>query len=214
MSACGADGYDRDAVLAVYDGMAEDYAVRFGSELREPSPETRFLDEALTELPSGPVLDAGCGPGQVCGYLISHGRAAIGIDLAPGMLAAAAKLVPRAALIAADLSALPLRPASCAGVVCSYSLHHLPAARLDSALSGLADVLKPGAVLVVFTHGGEGEEWLDREEGRVVLGRHGADDLADRLRACGLVPEHVSTRPPREGEYPAEKVKVSARRPA
>jgi SAM-dependent methyltransferase len=214
MPASADDGYDRDAVLAIYDGMAEDYAVRFGSELREPSPETRFLDEALTALPSGPVLDAGCGPAQVCGYLTSRGRAAIGIDLTPGMLAAAAKLVPQAALIAADLLALPVRPASCAGVVCSYSLHHLPAARLDVALAGLSEVLKPGAVLVVFTHGGEGEDWLDRDEGRVVVSRHGADELATRLRAYGLVPEHVSVRPPREGEYPADKVKISARRPS
>lgn len=208
------DGYDADAVLAIYDGMAQEYAVKFGGELREPSPETRFLDEALTGLPSGPVLDVGCGPGQVCGYLTSRGHAAIGVDMAPGMLAAAAKLVPQAALIAADLLALPLRPASCAGVVCSYSLHHLPAERLDSALAGLSDVLKPGAVLVVFTHGGEGEEWLDRDEGRVVVGYHGTEDLAARLRACSLIPEHASVRPPEPGEHPADKVKISARRPA
>ncbi|HEX9063521.1 MAG TPA: hypothetical protein VF843_00340 [Streptosporangiaceae bacterium] len=35
-----ADGYDQSAVLAIYDGMAEDYAVRFGTELRTPTPET------------------------------------------------------------------------------------------------------------------------------------------------------------------------------
>ena len=207
------DGYDRDAVLAVYDGMAADYAVRFGAELREASPETRFLDDALTGLPTGPVLDAGCGPGQVCAYLTARGRAAIGADLAPGMLAAAARLVPQARLIAADLLALPLAPASCAGVVCSYSLHHLTAARLDVALAGFTAVLKPGAVLVIFTHGGVGEEWLDRAQGRVVVGRHGPDELAARLRGCGLVPEHISTRPPNPGEYPADKVKISARRP-
>ncbi len=206
------DGYDREAVLRVYDGMAADYAVKYGAELREPDSDTEFLDAALAELPAGPVLDVGCGPAQVSRYLLEHGRAAIGIDLAPGMLAAAARLVPSARLVAADLLALPLRPASCAGAVASYSLHHLPRGRLGAALAGLREALRPGGVLVVITHGGDGEEWLDRVEGKVVLSRYSPAGLASLLGASGLVPELVSTRPPRPGEYPAEKVRISARR--
>jgi SAM-dependent methyltransferase len=206
------DGYDRGAVLRVYDGMAADYAVRFGTELQEPGPDTEFLDAALADLPAGPVLDVGCGPAQVSRYLLDHGRAAIGIDLAPGMLAAAARLVPAARLVAADLLALPLRPASCSGAVASYSLHHLPRGRLGAALAGLRDALRPGGVLVVITHGGDGEEWLDQPEGRVVLSRYSPAELAARLGDSGLTPELVSTRPPRPGEYPADKVRISARR--
>ena len=208
----GDDGYDREAVLRVYDGMAADYAVRYGAELQEPDSDTEFLDAALAGLPAGPVLDVGCGPGQVSRYLLNHGRTAIGIDLAPGMLAAAARQVPSARLIAADLLALPLRPASCAGAVASYSLHHLPRGRLGAALAGLRDALRPGGVLVVITHGGDGEEWLDRSEGRVVLSRYSPAELAGRLGDSGLVPEVISTRPARPGEYPAEKVRISARR--
>ncbi len=206
------DGYDPHAVRGVYDAMAADYAQRYGAELREPDSDTAFLDDALTDLPDGPVLDLGCGPAQVSGYLADRGRTAIGIDMAPGMLAAAARLVPGARLLAADLLALPLRPASCAGAVASYSLHHLPQARLGAALAGLRDVLKPGGVLIVITHGGSGEEWLDRPEGRVVLSRYSPAELAGRLRDCGLVPEVTSMRPPRTGEYPADKIRISARR--
>ncbi|HXL18966.1 MAG TPA: class I SAM-dependent methyltransferase, partial [Streptosporangiaceae bacterium] len=130
------DGYDMQAIRRVYEGMAEDYAVRFGDELREPDSDTEFLDAALIDLPDGPVLDVGCGPAQVSRFLARRGRTAIGIDLAPGMLAAAARLVPQAKLIAADLPTLPLRPASYAGAVASYSLHHLPRGRLSGALKG------------------------------------------------------------------------------
>jgi SAM-dependent methyltransferase len=199
-------------VLRVYDAMAADYAVKYGAELREPDSDTGFLDAALTDLPAGPVLDVGCGPAQVSRYLLEHGRAAIGIDLAPGMLAAAVRLVPSARLVAADLLALPLRAASCAGAVASYSLHHLPRGRLATALAGLREALRPGGVLVVITHGGDSEEWLDLPEGRVVLSRYSPAGLAGLLGASGLVPELVSTRPPRPGEYPADKVRISARR--
>ncbi len=206
------DGYDMQAVRRVYEGMADDYAVRFGAELREPDSDTEFLDAALADLPDGPVLDVGCGPAQVSGFLIGRGRSAIGIDLAPGMLAAAARLVPRAKLIAADLLALPLRPASFAGAVASYSLHHLPRGRLNAALEGLRDVLKPGGVLVVITHAGGGEEWLDLAGGRVALSTYSPGELAGRLSDCGLVPELTRTRPPRPGEYQADKIRISARR--
>jgi SAM-dependent methyltransferase len=205
------DGYDPLAVRGIYDGMAADYAARHGAELSEPDSDTAFLDAALTGLPDGPVLDVGCGPAQVSGYVIARGRAAIGIDLAPGMLAAAARLVPGARLIAADLLAPPLRRASCAAAVACYSLHHLPRARLGAALAGICLLLKPGGVLIVITHGGRGEEWLDRPSGRVVVSTYSPAELAALLSGCGLVPEITTTRPARPGEYPAEKIQISAR---
>jgi SAM-dependent methyltransferase len=206
------DGYDVEAVRRIYEGMASDYAVRFGAELREPDPDTEFLDAALADLPDGPVLDVGCGPAQVSGYLIARGRIAVGLDIAQGMLAEAGRLVPEAGLVAADLLALPLRAATCAGAVASYSLHHLPRARLGDALADLARVLKPRGVLVVITHGGGGEEWLDRPEGRVVLSTYSPGELAAMMSERGLVPELTRIRPPREGEWPADKIRISARR--
>jgi SAM-dependent methyltransferase len=204
--------YDPRAVRDLYHGMAAEYEVRFGAELREQDSDTEFLDAALAGLPDGAVLDVGCGPAQVSGYLLRRGRTAVGIDMAPGMLAAAARLVPDAGLIAADLLALPLRPASCAGAVASYSLHHLPRALIGAALTGLREVLKPGGVLIVITHGGDGEQWLDRPEGRIVVTRYAPRELGRLLRESGLIPEVTSMRPPREGEYPADKIRISARR--
>lgn len=206
------DEYDVRAIRRIYQDMAADYAVKFGSELREPDTDTEFLDAALADLPDGPVLDVGCGPAQVSGYLIAQGRTAVGLDIAPGMLAEAARMVPGAGLVSADLLLLPLRAASCAGAVASYSLHHLPRGRLGGALAGLARVLKPGGVLVVITHGGGGEEWLDRPEGRVVLSTYAPEELAAMLTDCGLVPELTWIRPPRECEWPADKIRISARR--
>jgi SAM-dependent methyltransferase len=203
------------AVKRVYDGMAAEYAVRFGSELADADqsdPDIEFLDAAVHGFPDGCVVDVGCGPAQVSRYLIERGRTVIGLDFATAMLAEAARLVPQAGLVAADLLALPLRPASCAAAVASYSLHHLPKALLGTALAGLREVLAPGGVLVIITHGGSGEELLDRPEGQLVLSRYAPDELAGRLQAAGFAPELLRTRPPRPGEYPAEKIRITARR--
>lgn len=202
-------------VQRVYGGMAADYAVKFGSELADADqsdPDMEFLEAAVRSFPDGYVIDVGCGPAQVSRFLIERGRTVIGLDFATAMLAEAAGLVPQAGLVAADLLALPLRRASCAAAVASYSLHHLPKALLGNALAGLREVLSPGGVLVIITHGGSGEELLDRPEGQLVLSRYAPDELAGRLRSADLEPELLMTRPPRPGEYPAEKVRISARR--
>ncbi len=128
------------------------------------------------------------------------------------MLSVAARLAPHARLIAADVLELPFRPASCAAAVASYSLHHLPRQRLSDALSALRQVLRPGGVLAIITHGGgSSQEWLDRPAGRITLSRYQPDELAGLLAGCGLRPELTSTRPPRDGEFPAEKLRISAR---
>jgi SAM-dependent methyltransferase len=209
------DGYEPAAVRWVYDDLAAGYAVRFGAELADADPgdpDLEFLAAATDGFPDGPVLDLGCGPAQISRYLIGQGRVAVGVDFAPAMLATAAVLVPRAHLICADLLELPFRSASYAAVIASYSLHHLPKARLATALDGLRTVVKPQGVLVVITHGGSGEERLDRPGGEIVLSRYDPDDLADRLSAAGFAPELIRVRPPRPGEYPAEKIRISARR--
>jgi SAM-dependent methyltransferase len=207
--------YDPLTVKRLYDGMAADYAVSFGSELADAEPgdpDIEFLTAAAGGFPSGPVLDLGCGPAQVSRFLIERGRSVVGIDFAIGMLTEAAKLAPEARLVAADLLALPLRAGCCAAAVASYSLHHLPKAQLGAALAGIGTVLAPGGVLVVITHGAAGTERLDRPEGQVLVSHYAADELAERLRAAGFTPELIQTRPPRPGEYPAEKIRISARR--
>src|SRR5215472_3613455 len=99
------DSYRPLSVQRVYDGMAADYATKFGSELADADqsdPDIEFLDAAVRGFPDGCVIDLGCGPAQVSRYLIERGRTVIGLDFATAMLAEAAKLVPQAGLVAAD----------------------------------------------------------------------------------------------------------------
>ncbi|GAB95199.1 SAM-dependent methyltransferase [Kineosphaera limosa] len=68
--------------------------------------EARLIDAML---PRGSrVLDAGCGPGRVGGYLQRVGHAVVGVDVDPELIAAARQDHPGATWIAANLADLDL----------------------------------------------------------------------------------------------------------
>ena len=68
--------------------------------------EARLVDAML---PRGSrVLDAGCGPGRVGGYLARAGHEVVGVDLDPVLLAAAEHDHPGTTWLLADLSELDL----------------------------------------------------------------------------------------------------------
>ncbi|MCB2187043.1 MAG: class I SAM-dependent methyltransferase [Deltaproteobacteria bacterium] len=98
----------------------------------------------------GVVLEIGCGRGEGAFQLIPRLRPAhyLALDLDPAMLARArrrlarAGLLPRASLLLADSTRLPLPPASVDLVFGFGFLHHVP--RWQAALAEVARVLRPG----------------------------------------------------------------------
>ena len=133
-----------------YDRVAERYAAEIGGELAH-KPFDRGLLDAMAELAGGgPLADVGCGPGHVAGYLAARGARTVGLDLSPGMCAVArAAGVPAAA---ADMTALPLRAGSLAGLVCMYAVIHLDASARAVAYQEFARVLRVGGRALVAFH--------------------------------------------------------------
>lgn len=153
-----ADGGEaRDArVRASYDAIAESYAAEFAVELHSLPFETWLLDRVADHAGAGPVVDAGCGPGHVTAHLADAGADAVGIDLAPGMVAEARRRFPDGSYEVGDLRRLA-RPATSAGwaaVLAWYSLIHLAASELPAAVASLARPLIPGGWLVLALHAG------------------------------------------------------------
>ena len=161
--------FDPGVVGRTYDTVAEEYATAFGDDLQQLEFDRLFLDEFAGRLPRrGPVLDIGCGPGQVAGYLADREVVTIGIDLAPRMLQVARRRHPDIALVAADMRRLPIRAESCAGLVAFYSLPFLARRELPGAIGELRRLLPPGGVLGLATHLGQGEisgssEWFGHQ---------------------------------------------------
>lgn len=100
-------------------------------------------------LARGRALDVAAGAGENAAILALGGWRVIASDLSDGALARARararELRADVALVQADATLLPFRPASFDTVVCTYFLDRASARRLP-------DLLKPGGTLFFMTH--------------------------------------------------------------
>ncbi|WP_433623932.1 class I SAM-dependent methyltransferase [Nocardia sp. CA-120079] len=134
-----------------YDLVAERYADELGDELRG-KPLDRGILAVFAELTNGGVVaDIGCGPGHVAAYLAGRGVRTIGMDLSPAMCAVARRTASMA-VGAADMTALPVRAESLAGVVCLYAVIHLDGRQRAAAYAEFARVLRPGGYALIAFH--------------------------------------------------------------
>lgn len=93
-------------------------------------------------LPSGRVLDLGCGIGH--SHELLAPRETVGVDLDPGALVGQQRETH-----VADMRALPLPDASFAGVLSVQSLEHVPDP--ERVLTEVVRVLEPGGMAVFVT---------------------------------------------------------------
>jgi SAM-dependent methyltransferase len=94
------------------------------------------------------VLDAGCGNGLYLNGLRERQVTAVGCDLSPGMLRAAA----HPAVLNADIAALPLRDGAVDVALAIHMLYHVP--DRETALRELRRVTVPGGLCLAVTNGG------------------------------------------------------------
>ena len=121
------------------DRTAPTYDERFGDLQR-----TKFQRAlARAPLPEGPLLDAGCGTGQLAAHAERAGWT--GVDLSAAMLRRAAERGVRC--VQADLDRLPFRSGAFAGAVAFTSMVDRRSAA--PALAEMARVVRPGGLVLV-----------------------------------------------------------------
>lgn len=138
-----------------YDAAADDYAEWIQGELAT-KPWDRAVLTTFAELVKGPVADVGCGTGRITAFLNDLGVAAHGIDLSPGMIAAARRTYPTLRFTEGSMTALDIEDGTLGGVVAWYSTIHIPDPELPSVLTEFHRVLTPGGHLqLAFQTGDE-----------------------------------------------------------
>jgi SAM-dependent methyltransferase len=198
-----------------YDAVASDYEGAFADDLDRLPVDRAALDAVVDRLSGrGPVLDVGCGPGQVGAYLAARGLQVVGVDLAPAMLGVASRRAPERGFVAADMQSLPIGTGSCAGVVAFYCVQHVRRDAIGALFGEFRRALAPGGIVVLATHLGEGEVYsgsLLGHEFEPVGGTLYADgELQQELTAQSFVVERAAYRDPLPHEHQTNRIYLVA----
>ncbi|WP_445442994.1 class I SAM-dependent DNA methyltransferase [Clavibacter sp. km1a] len=191
----GASGATSSSTVRdAYDARAAEYAERLGS-MSAVHPADRALVTDWADGITGPVLDAGCGPGHWTAFLAGRGLDVRGLDLVPAFVAHARRAHPGVPFSVGGMDALDAPTGALGGVLAWYSLiHHAPAS-IGEPLGELARAIRPGGHLLVGAFAGSETEAFDHAVTRAW--RWSVGDLSAALASSGfdVVETHLRTGP-------------------
>lgn len=184
----------RAAVRAMFDAIAPRYdlvnrLMTFGLDLRWRRRTVRLLGLA----PGSRVGDLACGTGDLARLCGDAGFPVVGLDLSPGMLAAART---RAPLVLADGASLPLAGGSLDGLVSGFALRNF--ADLGRVLAEVARVVRPWGRIALLEVDTPRSPLL--AAGHAAWFRHAVPRIGAALSDAGAyryLPRSVAYLPPR-----------------
>jgi ubiquinone/menaquinone biosynthesis C-methylase UbiE len=173
---------DREEVRRAWEELSETYA----RQRDATGSDAALVETFASDLgPDATVLDVGCGDGART--LSNLPAGSIGLDIARRGLELAAETVPGAALLQADMTALPLVDDSVDGVTAYHAVFHVPRAEHPAVYREFARVLRPGGRLLMTLPSGRfdtvREGWMG---GRMRFSAPGPERTRDQLRAAGF----------------------------
>jgi ubiquinone/menaquinone biosynthesis C-methylase UbiE len=181
-----------EQVRDAYSSVAELYIELFGTSRQVAVDDLAFTRRHLSFQP-GTVLDVGCGPGHITGYLRSLGVDAMGIDMVPEFIAHAQAAHPTGQYRLGSMTSLDVEDDAIAGILAWYSLIHLPPEDLDGVLTEFRRVMTPAGTLVIGFFDGDEVAAFDHKV--VTAYRWPVDELSGRLARAGFTEVERQQRP-------------------
>jgi SAM-dependent methyltransferase len=181
-----------EQVRQAYASVADLYIGLFGTSQQVHADDLAFIGRHLSSRP-GTVLDLGCGPGHITGYLRSMGVDATGIDLVPEFIAHAKAAHPSGKYQLGSMEDLDVANQSIAGILAWYSLIHLPPQDLDGVLAEFRRAMAPAGTLVVGFF--DGDEIAAFDHKVVTAYRWPVAKLSERLTRAGFTEVERWQRP-------------------
>lgn len=135
-------------VSEAYAARASEYAEVLGSMDATAAADRVTVSEWARGL-TGPVADAGCGPGHWTEFLRRHGCSVSGFDPVPEFVSIARRAFPAAEFRLGDIQDLVEAPSRYGGILAWYCLIHLKPDVVPSALVALHSALRPGGSLLL-----------------------------------------------------------------
>lgn len=181
-----------EQVRDAYACVADLYIGLFGTSQQVHADDLALIGRHLSIQP-GNVLDLGCGPGHITGYLRSLGVDAMGIDMVPEFIAHAKAAHPTGKYQLGSMTCLDVENDSIAGILAWYSLIHIPPQDLDGVLAEFRRVMAPAGTLVVGFF--EGDEVAAFDHKVVTAYRWPVDEFSERLTRAGFTEVERQHRP-------------------
>jgi len=185
-----------EQVRDAYASVADLYIELFGTSQQVHADDLAFIGRHLSVQP-GIVLDLGCGPGHITGYLRSLGGDARGIDMVPEFIAHAQAAHPGGRYQLGSIQNLDVADHSIAGILAWYSLIHLPPQDLDGVLAEFRRAMAPAGTVVLGLFDGDEVAAFDHKV--VTAYRWPVDEFSERLTRAGFT-EVERLQRPREGD--------------
>ena len=192
-----------DDTRTSYDTVASSYADLLRDALAN-EPFQRGILALFAELVrsrgSGPVADVGCGPGRITRHLHDLGLSAFGIDLSPAMIDLARRDHPDLRFEVGSMTRLDLTDECLTGLLAWFSLIHVPDGEMPAVFAGFHRVLRPGGVVLLGFHAGDGSRLKTQGYGghpmRVYVHRRPPGRVAAWMTDAGFTVEAEMTHRP------------------
>lgn len=198
----------KKGVIADYDDIAKEYAVKFFYD----TSDHKYIDDFLQSLDGRKILDAGCGCGKDCKYISEKGFEVTGIDLSIEMLTIAKEKVPNRKFEVMDIADISYPENSYDGIISNCSLFHIPSEELPKTLESFASILKPNGKLLLISQEGLGEAMMEepyRPGVNIYMNYFSVETISDLLHEYGFeVNSIVREETPNEFELGNSKLIV------